>query len=160
MPSEQYKCDDCEKTFSQKGYLKQHMNTHTGAPRKQCKYCDKDFSDKSHLHRHVKKCHPTPKVIENTQGFIVLEKSPDRNPVKELKPKNKDFNCETCDFKTKRKYNLEVHIRNKHEGTPKKQGRKTMLPSQWSAGTKREYARRLKRSFNQKVKDFGLEGQN
>ena len=71
---EQYKCDTCEKTFSQKQYLKLHMDIHTGAPRKQCKYCDKDFSDKIHLRRHVKKCHPTPKVIENTHGFIMLEK--------------------------------------------------------------------------------------
>ena len=43
LSSEQYKCDDCEKTFSQKHYLKQHMDTHTGAPQKQCKYCDKDL---------------------------------------------------------------------------------------------------------------------
>ena len=47
LPSEQYKCDDCKKTFSQKRYLKQHMDTHTGAPRKQCRYCDKDFTAKT-----------------------------------------------------------------------------------------------------------------
>ena len=154
---ELYKCDTCEKTFSQKRYLKLHMDIHTGAPRKQCKYCDKDFSARSNLLRHVKKCHPTPKVIENTQGFIMLEKSPERNSVQHLKPKKKAFNCETCDFKSQRKYNLEVHMKNKHGGTPKKQGRKRMLPSQWSDGTKKQYAKKLKKNFKQRVKDMELE---
>ena len=67
----EHECGDCKKTFSQKWYLKEHMIIHTGAPRKQCKYCEKDFSSKSHLHRHVKKCHPTPKILVNTQGFII-----------------------------------------------------------------------------------------
>ena len=155
---ELYKCNTCEKTFTQKGYLKLHMNIHTGAPRKQCKYCSKDFSAGSNLLRHVKKCHPTPKVIENSQGFIMLEKSPERNPVKDFKPKKKKtFNCETCDFKSQRKYNLEVHMKNKHQGTPKKQGRKRKLPSEWSEATKKVYARRLKKSFKERVKDLGLE---
>ena len=52
-----------------------------------------------------------------TQGFIMLEKSPERNPVQHLKPKKKAFNCETCDFKSQKKYNLEVHMKNKHEST-------------------------------------------
>ena len=73
---EQHKCDICEKTFADRQYLKEHMNMHTGVPRKQCKYCEKDFTDRSNLHRHVKKCHPNPKLIENTKGFIMLEKSP------------------------------------------------------------------------------------
>ena len=155
---EQHKCDICEKTFANRQYLKQHMDMHTGAPRKQCKYCEKDFTDQSNLHRHVRKCHPTPKLIENAHGFIMLEKSPDRNPVQHLKPKNpKAFNCETCDFTSKRKYNLDVHIQNKHEGTPKKQGRKRKLPNQWSDGTKKEYAKKLKRDFEERVKELELE---
>ena len=32
-----------------KRYLKQHMDTHTAAPRKQCKYCEKDFTAKTNL---------------------------------------------------------------------------------------------------------------
>ena len=131
---------------------------HTGAPRKQCKYCEKDFTDRSNLHRHVKKCHPNPKLIENTRGFIMLEKSPDRNPVQHLKHKNpKAFNCETCDFTSKRKYNLDEHIKNKHESTPKKQGRKRKLPSQWSDGTKKKYAKKLKSEFEERVKELELE---
>ena len=155
---EQHKSDICEKTFANRQYLKQHMDMHTGAPRKQCKYCEKDFTDQSNLHRHVRKCHPTPKLIENAHGFIMLEKSPDRNPVQHLKPKNpKAFNCETCDFTSKRKYNLDVHIQNKHESTPKKQGRKRKLPNQWSDGTKKEYAKKLKRDFEERVKELELE---
>ena len=151
-----HECGDCKKTCSQKWYLKEHMIFHTGAPRKQCKYCEKDSSSKTNLHRHVKKCHTTPKMIENTQGFIMLERSPERNSVQHLKPKSKYFNCETCDDKSKRKYNLELHVKNKHERPPNKVGRKRKLPSQWSDGTKKEYAKKLKRSFTQKVKDLEL----
>ena len=48
-------------------------------------------------------------------------------------------------------------MKNKHEGTPKKQGRKRMLPSQWSDGTKKQYAKKLKKNFKQTVKDMELE---
>ena len=87
----------------------------------------------------------------------MLEKSPERNPVQHLKPKSKDFNCETCDYQSKRKYNLELHVKNKHESTPNKVGRKRKLPSQWSDGTKKEYTKKLKKSFTQKVKDLELQ---
>ena len=104
----------------------------------------------------MKKCHPLPMVMENSQGFIMLEKSPEKNPVQHLKPKQV-FICETCDFKSQRKYNLKVHMKNKHESTPKTQGRKRKLPFQWSDGTKKEYAKKLKKSFKQRVKDLELE---
>ena len=48
-------------------------------------------------------------------------------------------------------------MQNKHQGTPKKQGRKRKLPSEWSEATKKVYARKLKKSFKQKVKDLELE---
>ena len=48
-------------------------------------------------------------------------------------------------------------MKNKHQGTPKKQGRKRKLPSEWSEATKKIYARKLKKSFKERVKDLGLE---
>ena len=144
------------KTFAEERYLKIHMDIHIGAPRIQCKYCSKDFSHENNLYHHVKKFHPLPKVIENSQGFIMLEKSPEKNPVQHPKPKQV-FNCEMCEFKSEWKQNLKVHMKNKHESTPKKQGRKRKLPSEWSEATKKEYAKRLKKSFKQRVKDLELE---
>ena len=107
---ELYTCDICEKTFAEERYLKIHMDIHIGAPRIQCKYCSKDFSHENNLYHHVKKFHPLPKVIENSQGFIMLEKSPEKNPVQHPKPKQV-FNFEMCDFKSQRKYNLKVHMK-------------------------------------------------
>ena len=52
---------------------------------------------------------------------------------------------------------MEVYMKNKHESTTKKQGRKRKLPSQWSDGTMKEYPKQLKKSFKQIVKDFELE---
>ena len=48
-------------------------------------------------------------------------------------------------------------MKNKHESTTKKQGRKRKLLSQWSDGTMKEYAKQLKKSSEQIVKDFELE---
>ena len=48
-------------------------------------------------------------------------------------------------------------MKNKRESTPKKQGRKGKLPTQWSDGTKKQYAMKLKKSFKQRVKDLVLE---
>ena len=52
-------------------------------------------------------------------------------------------------------------MKNKHESTTKKQGRKRNCPEvqrvEWSDGTMKEYAKQLKKSFKQIVKDLELE---
>ena len=49
-------------------------------------------------------------------------------------------------------------MKNKHESTTKKQGRKRNCPEvqrvEWSDGTMKEYAKQLKKSFKKIVKDL------
>ena len=44
-----YKCNQCEKIFSDNTNLKIHMMFHTGERPYQCSQCDKAFSDKAVL---------------------------------------------------------------------------------------------------------------
>ena len=47
-------CAICEKTFTRKGALKQHMRLHTGERPFACDKCERSFSQKSHMLRHKK----------------------------------------------------------------------------------------------------------
>ena len=39
-----YKCNECDKAFSQPRYLRIHERTHTGEKPYQCNQCDKPFA--------------------------------------------------------------------------------------------------------------------
>jgi len=47
-----YKCDQCDKSFSQNSSLTTHKRTHTGEKPYECDQCDKSFSVRHHLTTH------------------------------------------------------------------------------------------------------------
>ena len=49
---EQYKCDQCDKTFSVPARLARHYRVHTGEKPFECEYCHKSFSVKENLSVH------------------------------------------------------------------------------------------------------------
>jgi len=49
-----YKCHECDKVFSQSGYLKTHMIVHTGDKSLTCLLCDKAYSETGNLHHHMR----------------------------------------------------------------------------------------------------------
>ena len=58
-----YKCDVCDKAYSEKGVLTRHVNhIHKGIKLK-CKICDQDFSEKGKLSIHIATIHEGKKSI-------------------------------------------------------------------------------------------------
>ena len=81
-----YPCDICEKTFSSRGALNSHKSIHENRAHN-CEHCDKIFKNPQNLASHVRTVHP------------------------------KDFNykCEKCDFKTNRTDQIKIHMMQKHD---------------------------------------------
>ena len=53
----QFKCDKCDKSFSQQFNLGRHLITHTGMKPFKCKYCGNGYNRRDNLNNHVKKIH-------------------------------------------------------------------------------------------------------
>ena len=53
-----FKCESCEKSFSQKGYLKNHIKrVHEGRKDYKCEFCGKSFSERQKLEIHISMVH-------------------------------------------------------------------------------------------------------
>jgi hypothetical protein len=65
----EYKCDKCDRVFSQKGNLKYHIdNNACKISNYDCKYCKKGFTSDSSMYRHMKyTCKMKQQVIEEKE---------------------------------------------------------------------------------------------
>ena len=85
-----YKCNQCHKSYSQKGHLKQHQKEHQGrfGP---CPHYKTTFVQKSGFVAHVPRC-----------------------PAQEGGPPGKEHICKICGRKYGRKGELTRHMKDKH----------------------------------------------
>ena len=156
-PSMAFKCGSCEKTFTKKRYLKQHQRTHVGRidiQKYDCKFCQKIYRSNQSLEKHVEKNHPNPRRVEDAAiGFYVF----DSNPPHMIKKANKVYSCDRCNYVSERKTNLNRHI-DTHTSNRVKTGRPKKSPEEWSAVTKRIYAKKkeAKKQFLENMKECGL----
>ena len=86
-PKKPFQCNQCEKSYAQKGHLKEHVDlVHLGLKPHKCTQCDAAFGRKYDLDRHIKGAH------ENA------------------------FVCPTCNKAYTTNTILETHIASAHEG--------------------------------------------
>ncbi|XP_039762032.1 zinc finger protein 845-like [Pararge aegeria] len=80
-----YKCNECEKTFFNKIYLKSHMVTHTGIRNFECEVCKKTFAWSKILKKHMR-----------------------------AHMDDRSFKCNRCEKAFVQKLNWQNHMRKKH----------------------------------------------
>ena len=109
-----YPCDQCEKAFSNKGYLWKHKLMHTGKKPHKCDQCGKCFARKTglngHLRRHMTNKPYQCKMCEKTFCF--------NNELRKhlyVHTGNTLYKCDYCDKGFNRKSYLTAHVR-KHTG--------------------------------------------
>ena len=69
-----YPCDQCDKQFTGKGYLKKHIQSQHKGIKYPCGLCDKELTSKDHLNTHVKSIHGRQSIfITNVTNNILVK---------------------------------------------------------------------------------------
>ena len=129
------KCSDCEKTFASKTALQYHKNrNHAEDAKLTCNGCNKQFSSSKTLELHEKshninfkkksfKCVDCKKIFSSSSNlrrhdrevhYIININLRMWEKEKKESLKTKPFKCSVCDYKTKRRHYLKVHIEQVH----------------------------------------------
>jgi len=106
-----FKCEYCDRKYSQKCDLKKHIRVHTGETHYKCEYCVKIFENSSNLKMHVRvhtnerpyKCEYCNKKFKTNgclKDHIIIHTN-----------ERIEFKCGYCDKKFKRNISLKNHIK-------------------------------------------------
>ena len=105
-----FECQYCSKTFTQKISLVRHIRIHTGEKPFKCQYCSKSFSQKSNLKTHIR-IHTGEKPFKCTFCDESFARKDYLTKHIQTHAKNKPFKCTFCDKSFGQKSNLKTHIR-------------------------------------------------
>ena len=110
---QKFKCDQCDKSFCQKGHLKVHIATVHENVRFHCDKCDKSFSQKDKLTLHMRSVHENIRFYCDKCEKNFSSKHCLYQHVK-MVHENVRYNCHKCEKSYSAKQNLNDHIQSKH----------------------------------------------
>ena len=107
-----YKCERCEKSFGEKGKLKNHQNVHDKVYQFPCKNCSKicltqqklTQHNLSHREKNIK-CNLCEKLFKEKKKLTLHTNTHTKENI---------FPCRICTFSSTQKSNLTVHMKKKH----------------------------------------------
>ena len=117
-----HECPECPLSFNNKKSLSTHMRTHNGLKTYKCDSCDKEFSQIGSLKRHEVKLHgiikpnSNNKKRKNVPDSEAQDSAEEQSPPKRIKTTNETennselpFTCDVCDLSFKHKLHLTQH---------------------------------------------------
>ena len=124
-PSEDaFKCDICDRPFSQRQQLNIHLRTHTGEKPFKCEICARQFSQKNNLDRHFRS-HTGEKPYEcSTCGKRFSQKN-NLDVHLRIHSGEKPFRCEICGRAFSLKCSLSAHLKT-HANANSKNAKKSL----------------------------------
>lgn len=104
-----YKCDICDRSFTEKYNLLRHRTIHTGDKSYCCQYCGKSFRVTSGLIRHINDCHLKIKKIQCELCSRKFTTRANRDEHMNIHTGTRPFVCDICGKAFKQKASLYSH---------------------------------------------------
>ena len=148
-----YKCDECDRTFSQSGNRDRHIvvvhNGQKPPKSKKCNSCDKKFRSRSDLKRHIYTVHNGIRHNCSICGISFSQKydlrkhiaqvhDGDSDKVRhEVKKLQEDFRCGFCGEGFNQEKSLNLHMNQVHENQTTLEFRISVAPGKFGKNNKR-----------------------
>ena len=115
MQGSKFQCPQCEKLFSSKANVQQHIKSAHEGVKNVCNQCDNLYADLGTLRTHIRSVHEGIKYPCNQCDQHFTQLGTLRTHIQSIHEGIK-YDCNQCDYQAKEKNALKKHISYRHEG--------------------------------------------